>query len=76
MMDRLGITRKLTNKGGASRDSSGSPQTASLPAGAPLTDTERNQVIEQVKSGVIARLGAGVDTAVVDQIVRRVVEKL
>ena len=42
----------------------------------PLTDAERAQVIDKVKSGVIARLGPGVDTAVVDKIIRRVVGQL
>ena len=57
---------------------------SSLPAHMPavaaprgsLTESERQEVIEKVKSGVIARLGAGVDAAVLDAIVRRVVGQL
>jgi hypothetical protein len=47
----------------------------SVPGGS-FSDYERQQVIEKVKSGVIARLGAGVDAAVLDTIVRRVVGQL
>jgi hypothetical protein len=41
-----------------------------------LADSERQEVIEKVKSGVIARLGSQVDAALVDTIVRRVVSQL
>jgi hypothetical protein len=47
----------------------------SAPVGS-LSDDERHQVIDKVKSGVIARLGPGVDMALVDTIVRRVVSQL
>lgn len=63
MMDKLGIARKVTHSAHSSNHSA-------------LTDAEREQVIDKVKSGVIARLGAGVDSAVVDRIVRRVVSAL
>jgi len=80
LMDKLGIKRKFKH----------APPPASIPksfdgasatkppasTGDTLTDAERQQVIEQVKSGVIARLGPGVDKTVVDQIVRKVVAKL
>lgn len=49
--------------------------TKPVPNGA-LSDSEKQEVIDKVKSGVIARLGAGVDSAVVDQIVRKVVGQL
>lgn len=91
MMDKLGIKRKVTGSAPASSSVLKSPDVANLhaqaappttaPDGAsasqvPLTDAEKQQVIDRVKSGVIARLGPGVDSAVVDQIVRRVVGKL
>lgn len=41
-----------------------------------LTEEERRQVIEKVKSGVIARLGPGVDATLLDTLVRRVVGEL
>ncbi len=41
-----------------------------------LSEAERQQVFEKVKSGVIARLGPGADAALVDKIVHRVVSQL
>lgn len=82
MMDKLGIKRKVTGSASATSSVLKSPDVANLhnPASAsgnaPLTDSEKHEVIEKVKSGVIARLGPGVDSAVVEQIVKRVVEKL
>jgi hypothetical protein len=86
MMDKLGIKRKVTSSASASSSVLKSPDVANLhaqsapnaPASnhASLTDAEKQEVIEKVKSGVIARLGAGVDSAVVEQIVKRVVGKL
>lgn len=73
-MDRLGIKRKGTNGGAPSPSGLKSSDTGM--GQTPLTAQEKQQVVEQVKSGVIARLGAGVDTAVVEQIVKRVVDKL
>ena len=78
MMDRLGIKRKIAN--GSAASSAKLPDAAN-PHNAPssdakLSDAERQQVIDKVKSGVIARLGPGVDSAVVDKIVRRVVGQL
>lgn len=90
-MDKLGIKRRVTGSNGASSTVLASPDVANLhkpaPPAAPstaavsgvapaLTPAERDQVIDKVKSGVIARLGPGVDAAVVDQIVRRVVSAL
>lgn len=91
MMDKLGIKRKVTNTNAASSVLK-SPDVANLhkpaPASVPapsiakpaangaLSDSEKQEVIDKVKSGVIARLGGGVDGAVVDQIVRRVVGQL
>ena len=62
MMDKVGMRRKVTDTPAVSHTK--------------LTDQERAQVIEKVKSGVLARLGPGVDATVVDTIVRRVVDKL
>lgn len=82
MMDKLGIKRKVTGSASATSSVLKSPDVANLhnpasaPGNAPLTDSEKHEVIEKVKSGVIARLGPGVDSAVVEQIVKRVVEKL
>lgn len=42
----------------------------------PLADADRQKVIEQVKSGVIARLGAEVDPMLLDTLVRRIVNQL
>lgn len=80
MMDRLGIKRKVVQGPGGSSSALPSPEPAHLrnsPTKTPtLSDGERQEVIDKVKSGVIARLGPGVDAAVVDQIVRRVVDGL
>ncbi len=76
MMDKLGIKRKVTNGAPASSGVLASPDVANLHKPATLTDSEKQEVIDKVKSGVIARLGAGVDSVVVDQIVRRVVGAL
>jgi hypothetical protein len=78
-MDKLGITRRSSgNPSGAAPAAAGGGSTKSTKAAdAPnLTPAERDEVIQKVKSGVIARLGPGVDAAVVDQIVRRVVGAL
>ncbi len=74
-MEALGIRGRRTG---------GAPSAAPRPAGpapaasAPgsLSDAERQQVFEKVKSGVIARLGPGVDAALVDRVVRQVVNRL
>lgn len=85
-MDKLGIKRKATGGSPASGSVLASPDVANLhkpassasatisPGG--LTADERQQVIDKVKSGVIARLGPGVDSAVVETIVKRVVGQL
>lgn len=91
-MDRLGIRRILpessTTTSGASvtsnRPMAATPGVsgATPPTGAGsattanLSPADREQVVDKVKQGVIARLGPGVDAAVVDQIVRRVVSGL
>ncbi|HZQ10310.1 MAG TPA: hypothetical protein VFD70_27275 [Anaerolineae bacterium] len=72
LMDKLGIRRVVT--GSASSYSSNPQQSKS--ATLALSPNEKQEVIEKVKSGVLARLGPGVDSAVVDQIVRRVVSAL
>ncbi len=73
-MDQLGI-RALT--GPAARPAALAPA-AAAPSAAParLSESERQQVMEKVKSGVIARLGPGVDVALIDAVVRRVVNQL
>ncbi len=84
LMDRLGIKRRVTRGAAATSSVLASPDVANLHKSAPpsatpstsLTPGEREQVIEKVKSGVIARLGPGVDAAVVDQVVKRVVSAL
>ncbi len=70
-MEQLGIkTRK------ASLPPSSAAAAGSAGVTGPLTESERQQVFEKVKSGVLARLGPGVDTQMVDTIVRRVVSQL
>jgi hypothetical protein len=76
MMDRLGMTRKVTNRAGGGSGAAGNSPVRTASSGGALTPQEEEEVIAKVKSGVIARLGAGVDTAVVDQVVRRVVGQL
>jgi type III secretory pathway component EscV len=85
-MDKLGIKRKTSGGSPASSSVLASPDVANLHKSAPppttagstgtLTPAEQQQVIDKVKSGVIARLGPGVDSAVVETIVRRVVGQL
>lgn len=81
-MEVLGIKSRRSGK---SPDASASPAPASQPAAASpsaagasgtLSASEKQQVIDKVKAGVITRLGPGVDTAMVDTIVRRVVGQL
>lgn len=80
MMDKLGVKRRVS--GGAAAGSSvlASPDVANLhnsaPASGGLSAAEKQEVMDRVKSGVIARLGPGVDSAAVEQIVRRVVSAL
>jgi hypothetical protein len=69
-MEKLGIRAKQTHA-----PKSSAPAAAASASGT-LAPQEREQVIEKVRAGVIARLGPGVDTAMVDQIVRRVVNQL
>lgn len=80
MMDKLGIKRNVTRTSAATSSVLASPDVANLhqpePATPKLSANEKQEVIDKVKSGVIARLGPGVDSAVVDQIVRRVVGAL
>ncbi len=74
-MESLGIKARTA---GAAPSSAPRPVGA-LPAGpasGTLSEAERQQVFDKVKSGVIARLGPGVDTALVDRVVRQVVNRL
>ncbi len=81
-MDQLGIKAKAAlSKSAASTPASSAPSSATpspKPAASngPLSEAEKQQVIEKVKNGVIARLGPGVDVAMVDTLVRRVVGQL
>ena len=47
---------------------------SAAPVSAPLENVE--QVVSQVKADVLAKLGPGVDAALIDRIVRRVVGQL
>jgi len=90
MMDKLGIKRQVAPSASVSSSVLKSPDVANLHASTVAAATvpssvsadggldaaEKQMVIDQVKSGVIARLGPSVDVKVVEQIVRRVVEKL
>lgn len=78
-MEVLGIKTKAVPRKPAAPPSP-TPIAASGPQadaqGGSLGDTEKQLVIEKVKSGVIARLGPGIDTAMLDTIVRNVVSRL
>ncbi|MGB8648428.1 MAG: hypothetical protein WCF84_24545 [Anaerolineae bacterium] len=73
-IESLGIKARVA---GAGHSASATPAPGA-PTGAAggLSAAEKQQVIDKVKAGVIARLGPGVDTAMVDTIVRRVVGQL
>ncbi len=75
-MEALGIRARPVGSSAATGRSvpSSAPSGAAVPA--PLSEAEKQQVIEKVKSGVIARLGPGVDAVLLDNIVRRVVGQL
>ncbi len=90
-MDKLGIKRKVSGGQAASSSVLTSPDVANLHAqaavaasaphnasasNAALSSAEKQEVMDKVKSGVIARLGPGVDAAVVEKIVQRVVSAL
>ncbi len=81
-MEQLGIKAKAALSKSAAPSPAPSappaaPSQAKPPAAiGPLSEAEKQQVIEKVKSGVIARLGPGVDVAMVDTLVRRVVGQL
>jgi len=49
---------------------------APAPVAAPIAAGEMEHVVNQVKADVIAKLGAGVDAALIEKIVRRVVSQL
>ncbi len=72
-MEALGIKTRNAARGGPAPRPSSAPATT---PGAPLTDAEKQALAEKVKKGVIARLGPGVDAALVDSVVRRVVGQL
>lgn len=76
-MKAMGIRAKSKPQGDESIVASGT-RLPDVFAGSstPLTSDEKTEVIEKVKSGVIARLGPGVDVSTVDSIVRQVVDRL
>ena len=63
--EKLGVTLRP-----ASAQAPAEPRTISIPR------QESEQVISQVKADVIAKLGPGVDAAVIERIVRRVVSQV
>lgn len=76
-MQALGINAKTVRGGSAPSMQGPAGDGPSAPDVTPrLSEEERRQVIEQVKSGVIARLGSSVDAAMLDTLVRRVVGRL
>ncbi len=74
-MEQLGIKARAVGAPPTPSRVQASTSAASQISG-PLSEAEKQQVIDKVKSGVIARLGPGVDLAMVDTIVRRVVGQL
>jgi len=64
--EKLGITLRATTAPSA--------PFSVVPASAPRENVE--QVVSQVKADVIAKLGPGVDAALIERIVRRVVGQL
>ena len=79
-METLGIkTKAVPSKpvsASASTNQTSAPALALAESAGTLGEAERKQVIDKVKSGVIARLGSSVDAALLDTIVRRVVGQL
>ncbi len=75
-MEALGIKAKTVSSASAAPAPTAAPSSLSGVSGGPLSEMEKQQVMEKVRSGVIARLGPGVDIALVDTIVRRVVSQL
>ncbi len=79
-MEVLGIKTKVVPRQPAMAPPSPTPTAAPgaqpYAQGGSLGDAEKQEVIEKVKSGVIARLGPGVDAAMLDTIVRKVVSQL
>jgi hypothetical protein len=79
-MEVLGIKAKAVPLKAAStaraESSAGVPAAVPLLPGGSLSEAERQQVIEKVRTGVIARLGPNVDQALLETIVKRVVGQL
>ncbi len=75
-MEQLGIKARPAGTGPIAPITGGASGAPIPFAATPLTDAEKQQVFEKVKSGVIARLGPGVDVTLVDTIVKRVVSQL
>ena len=70
-MQALGIKARIAGPEPAAQADDSGPAAAGA-----LSEAEKDMLAEKVKSGVIARLGAGVDVAVVDSVVRRVISQL
>lgn len=64
--ERLGIALRPTSTG----------QAAPAEAGGVATPADAEQVVSRVKADVIAKLGPGLDSALIERIVRRVVSQL
>jgi hypothetical protein len=75
-MDQLGIKRNVKQTASAAGAVRGRPGSTPDAGSGTLSAADRQELIERVKSGVIARLGPGVDSAIVHQIVTRVVNQL
>jgi hypothetical protein len=66
--EKLGITLRAVNA---------STPVAASPSAAPSVPRENvEQVVSQVKADVLAKLGPGIDAALIERIVRRVVGQL
>jgi hypothetical protein len=71
------IGREKAEKLGVALRPASAATTAKPAASAPrAAQVDAEQVVGQVKADVIAKLGAGVDAALVERIVRRVVSQL
>ncbi|MDE3091330.1 MAG: hypothetical protein KGJ80_18340 [Chloroflexota bacterium] len=68
------VARERAEKLGVTLRASAAPSRAPAAQAAPRGDTE--QIVDQVKADVLAKLGPGVDAALIERIVRRVVGQM